>query len=118
MIYAAVRAHGRLDVELPHGPDFFQFGTEEKMRTALTEIGFSDVKTVSFEQYWHVKSGAHILHAMRTGSVRARALLAAQSDAAAKGIKKFLEDTLCSMPSPAGGFDVPLPAIIGSGTKS
>ncbi len=118
MIYAAVGAHGSFDVQLPHGPDFFQFGTEEKMRAALSEIEFSTVDAVLFEQYWHVENAAQILSAIRTGTVRARALLAAQSDAAVNGIHQFLEKTISSMGSEAGGFDVPLPAIIGSGTKS
>ena len=118
MIYAAVGAHGSFDVQLPHGPDFFQFGTEESMRAALTEIGFSNVETELFEQRWHVDSAAQILAAIRTGTVRARALLAAQSDAAVNGIHSYINDTISNMVNAAGGFDVPLPAVIGSGEKS
>lgn len=118
MIYAAVGAHGSFDVQLPHGPDFFQFGTEEKMEAALAEIGFSDVEAVLSDQVWHVGSVEEILAALRTGTVRARALLAAQSDAAIIGIQQFLEETISSMGNAAAGFDVPLPAIIGSGAKS
>jgi len=118
MIYAAVGAHGSFDVQLPHGPDFFQFSTEEKMRSALSEIGFSDVGAELFEQYWHVENAAQILSAIRTGTVRARALLAAQSDSAIEGIHRFLEETISGMGNASGGFDVPLPAIIGSGAKS
>ena len=36
LVYVAVRAHGNLNVPLPHGADFFQFGTVEKMHAALT----------------------------------------------------------------------------------
>ena len=56
LIYAAVGAHGRFDVQLPHGPDFFQFGTEKKMTGALGEAGFLDVKATCFEQYWRMNS--------------------------------------------------------------
>jgi SAM-dependent methyltransferase len=117
MIYAAVRARGSLDVPVPHGPDYFQFSTEEKMRAALTETGFSNVETAFVDQRWHVQSATQILDAMRHGTVRARAVLAAQSEAATTGIRQFIEKTLTDLVNPAGGFDVPLPALIGSGTK-
>jgi hypothetical protein len=54
---------------------------------------------------------------MRTGTVRARALLAGQSDAAREKIRQFLDDALTTMRNPGGGADVPLPALIGSGEK-
>ena len=55
MIYAAVRAHGSFDVPVPHGPDYFQFSTDERMRAALSEIGFSKVETRFVDQRWHVR---------------------------------------------------------------
>ncbi len=118
MIYAAVGEHGSFDVQLPHGPDFFQFGNEELMRAALSEIGFSNVEAQLFSQQWQVDSAAQILEAIREGTVRARALLAAQSDAAVDGIHSFIEDAISNMGNAVGGFDIPLPAVIGSGTKS
>lgn len=117
MIYAAVRAHGSLDIPVPHGPDYFQFSTAEKMRAALAEIGLSRIETEFFDQRWHVQSADQILDAMRNGTVRARAVLAAQSEAAMVNIRQFLQDALATMRNPAGGSDVPLPALIGSGTK-
>jgi hypothetical protein len=102
---------------VPHGPDYFQFSTDEKMRAALTEIGLSKVETEFVDQRWHVQSAAQILEAMRTGTVRARALLAGQSEAAMANIRRFLDDALATMRNPTGGSDVPLPALIGSGEK-
>ena len=117
MIYAAVRAHGTLDVSLPHGPDYFQFSTRDKMVAALKEVGLSDVKATFVDQRWHVGSAAQMLEAMRTGTVRARALLGAQSKEASDRIEQFLNNCLSGMKSTGGGFDVPLPALVGSGTK-
>ncbi len=117
MIYAAVRAHGTLDVSLPHGPDYFQFSTGEKMMAALREVGLSGVEAIFVDQRWHVESAAQMLAAMRTGTVRARALLGAQTESALAKIEKFLDDSLSGMKRPGGGFDVPLPALIGSGRK-
>ena len=117
MLYAAVSAHGSLDVPLPHGPNFFQFGNEDSMAAALSEIGFSNVKSHVFGQVWHVKSAAEILQAIRAGTVRARALLAAQSDAVVDEILNFIEGSISGLGDPAHGFDIPLPAVIGSGSK-
>lgn len=117
LIYAAVRAHGRMDVSLPHGPDFFQFGTLDKMGAALTEIGLADVRSVLVGQHWHVESAAHILDVMRGGTVRARALLAAQSEDATTKIRQFIDGVLARYPAVGGGFNVPLPAVVGSGMK-
>jgi SAM-dependent methyltransferase len=36
LLFGAVETHGRLDVSLPHGPDFFQFGDSDNMRAGLT----------------------------------------------------------------------------------
>ena len=33
-----------MEVSLPHGPDFFQFGSPELMLAALAETGFADVE--------------------------------------------------------------------------
>jgi SAM-dependent methyltransferase len=117
MIYAAVRAHGTLDVSLPHGPDYFQFSSKDKMVAALKEVGLLDVEATFVDQRWHVDSAAQMLEAMRTGTVRARALLGAQSKDALAKIQQFLNDALSGMKGAGGGFDVPLPALVGSGTK-
>ena len=118
LIYGAIGAGGRLDVPLPHGPDFFQFGSEKKMRAALTEIGFADVHANLIDLTWQVASAAQILHAIRVGAVRARALLEAQEADALINIEAALEASLSDVSNGAGTFDVPLPAIIGSGTKA
>ena len=118
LIYAAVGAHGSFDVPLPHGPDFFQFSTQDKMAAALREVGFSDSTASLHEQQWQVGSASEVLSAMQSGTVRARALLAAQSAAAIKAMLKFLEEKLCGKVNAQGSYDIPLPAIIGSGVKT
>ena len=85
LVYEAVRARGSMDVTLPHGPDFFQFGSPERMQAALAEAGFAGVAAHSFEQSWHVADADRYVEAILAGTVRARAVLAAQSDAAADG---------------------------------
>src|SRR6185437_10720253 len=98
LVYAAVRAHGNLNVPLPHGADFFQFGTEAKMSAALAETGFADVKAAYLPQDWRVRSADQVLQAVLKGAVRSRALLAAQNKTETEAIRGFFEKTLGELP--------------------
>ena len=106
------------NLPLPHGPDIFQFSTWDKMRNALTEIGFAQVDAIQFPQEWQVKSGQQMLAAVYEGTVRTRALLAAQTIAVIAKIVAALDEAIAGMRSAEGGFDVPAPAVIGSGAKT
>jgi SAM-dependent methyltransferase len=117
LVYEAVRARGSIDVALPHGPDFFQFGSPERMHAALTEVGFADVAAYSFAQDWHVPNANSYIESILTGTVRARAVLAAQSGAAAADVRSYIADYLTRFKAPAGELIVPMPAIIGSGAR-
>ena len=117
LVYEAVRARGSMDVDLPHGPDFFQFGAPERMLAALTEAGFADAAARSLPQDWHVPSADRYIDAILTGTVRARAVLAAQSGAAAPGVRSYIADYLARFRAPSGELIVPMPAIIGSGSR-
>jgi SAM-dependent methyltransferase len=117
LVYEAVRARGSMDVALPHGPDFFQFGSPERMRAALTEAGFADAAAHSFHQDWHVADADRYIESILTGTVRARAVLAAQSGDAAAGVRSYIAEYLTRFRASAGDFVVPMPAIIGSGAR-
>jgi SAM-dependent methyltransferase len=117
LIYEAVRARGSIDVALPHGPDFFQFGSPERMRAALEEAGFADAVAYSFNQDWHVANTDHYIESILTGTVRARAVLAAQSGDAVAGVRSYIADYLTRFRTSAGELVVPMPAIIGSGAR-
>jgi ubiquinone/menaquinone biosynthesis C-methylase UbiE len=117
LVYAAVKTHANLNVPMPHAPDIFQFSTRDKMRNALSSIGFADVGGTPFQQNWRMKSGRQMLDALHEGTVRSRALLAAQTDEAIAKIIAYFEQALAGMRTADGGFNVPMPAIIGSGAK-
>ena len=117
LIYGAVRTHANLNVPLPHGPDVFQFSTRDKMRSALTEIRFTNVDAIQFPQNWRVKSGKQLLDAVHEGTVRTRAVLAPQTGEAIAKIIASLEQPFTGMRAGDGSFDVPFPAVIGSGAK-
>lgn len=117
LVYLAVRSRGSMDVPLPHGPDFFQFGTPAKMRAALEETGFADVAARSLEQTWQVANVESYIGAILGGTVRARAVLSAQSAEATEGIRAYIQDYLTRFSVPGKGFMLPMPAIIGGGVR-
>jgi SAM-dependent methyltransferase len=117
LVYEAVRARGSMDVALPHGPDFFQFGSLERMRAALAEAGFTDTAAHSLHQDWHVANADRYIESILSGTVRARAVLAAQSGAAADGVRSYIADYLTRFQTSTGELVVPMPAIIGSGAR-
>jgi len=117
LIYEAIRARGKMDVALPHGPDFFQFGTPERMVAALTEVGFTDPAAYSFSQDWLVGNVDRYVESILSGTVRARAALASQSGAAAADVRSYIANYLTRFRIPTGELAVPMPAIIGSGTR-
>src|SRR5262245_42492694 len=104
-----------MEIALPHGPDFFQFGSPERMRAALAEAGFADAAAYSFQQQWHVANADRYIESILTGTVRARAILAAQSGAAADGVRSYLGDYLTRFRAANGELVVPMSAIIGIG---
>lgn len=118
LVYAGIRAHGTMNVPLPHGADFFQFSTDEKMRAALAGVGLSRLETKWVDQRWNVKSAGAYMDAIRGGTVRAGAVLKGQSEAATVRILGFFEQALAGMANQDGGFDIPLPALVGSGAKA
>ncbi|PJK31116.1 class I SAM-dependent methyltransferase [Minwuia thermotolerans] len=117
LIFKAVQAHGDGSPDLPHGPDFFQFGTVDRMQSALVEIDLADVRATRWKNSVQVTSGAELLGAVERGSVRASAVLDAQSESALANMARFLDEKLTGMPKDDGGYFVQLPSTIGSGAK-
>jgi SAM-dependent methyltransferase len=117
LVYEAVRAKGEPNVPLPHGPDFFQFGTVAKMEAALVEAGFTDVRAESFDQSWQVSDANGYVAAILDGTVRARAVLAAQTGLALTNVHAYIAQYLTRFAAPDGTLIVPMPAVIGSGTR-
>jgi SAM-dependent methyltransferase len=117
LVYEAVRARGSLDIGLPHGPDFFQFGSPERMRAGLTEAGFASVAAQSVSQNWRVANADQYIESIMSGTVRARAVLAAQTGASAAGVRAYIADYLVRFKAANGELAVPMPAIVGSGAR-
>ena len=117
LVYEAVRARGSMDIALPHGPDFFQFGSPDRMQAALTETGFADVAAHTLNQSWFVANADGYIESILTGTVRARAVLVAQTGSSAAGVRAYIADYLQRFKAANDELVVPMPAIIGSGAR-
>lgn len=117
LLYGAIKAHGNVNVPLPHGPDFFQFGGEEKMTGALSETGFRAIAVHTVEQVWELDDSLGIVTAIVEGTVRARGLLWAQTEAAQNAIGEAVKAQMSQYASPDGSYRVPMPALVGAGEK-
>jgi SAM-dependent methyltransferase len=116
LVFGAVRAHGRLDVKLPHGPDFFQFADIGAMRAALADAGFVAVEASTVLQHVRLARPGDLLDLIREGTVRSAALLAAQDESARAAIASAVSEAVARF-AENGGYRVPIPAIVGSGAK-
>jgi SAM-dependent methyltransferase len=115
-VYAAVRAHGSMDVDLPAGPDFFLFSDPEHNRRALLNAGFAAPLFTQVPLVWRVCTPAEVFESALRGSVRAAAMLRAQSPAAIDAIRAEVGRTLAAYRR-ADRYEVPMPAVLAAGQK-
>jgi SAM-dependent methyltransferase len=117
LLMGAVRAHGRLDLGLPHAPDPFQFGDVEVMKAALAEAGFDNVDATSVEQTLFLEAANGLTDTLLQAAVRTKALLVRQDPAARLAITDAIAQGVEKLFRCPGGFQVPMTAVVGSGAK-
>lgn len=115
-IYDAVGAHGVMNVGLPAGPNFFLFSDPAKCIESLHAAGMVDAQVTPVKQTWRVQTPDQVLDAVREGSVRAAALLRAQTPQAMQAIRNAFRSALETYRT-GDGYAVPMPAVIASGRK-
>jgi ubiquinone/menaquinone biosynthesis C-methylase UbiE len=70
-VYAAVRAHGSMDVGLPAGPNFFLFSDPEQSTRALQDAGFVSPSCRQVPQVWGLSDPDELFKVFTEGTVRA-----------------------------------------------
>jgi ubiquinone/menaquinone biosynthesis C-methylase UbiE len=115
-IYAAIRAHGSMDVDLPAGPNFFLFSDPGQSSRALLSAGFVSPSCRQVPQAWRVSDPEEVFRVITEGSVRAAATLRAQSPSARQAIKAALRDTVAAHKR-GDSFEVPMPAALATAVK-
>jgi ubiquinone/menaquinone biosynthesis C-methylase UbiE len=116
MVYDAIRAHGSLDVGLPQGPNFFNYGDLKYSTEMLVRAGFTNVSATEVPLVWRVSSPDGIIEAISSGTVRAAAVLNRQSAENLVSIKQYLREQVSRFEH-NGTYAVPSPALVVTARK-
>jgi ubiquinone/menaquinone biosynthesis C-methylase UbiE len=116
-LYAAIRAHGSMDVGVPGGPNFFMFSNAEQSIQALRAAGFANPTFRQVPQVWRVAGADELFAMVATGTVRAAATLRAQSAQARHAIRESVREAISGFRR-GDGYEVPMPAVVAAGIRS
>ena len=117
LLFGSIKANADMDLDIPHGPDFFQFSDPEKMSNALQEAGFIDPSVSTVNQTWEFNDSHGFITGIIEGSARARAIITAQTDAVRAAISDAVATGMDDYKSSDGKFRLPMPALVGSAAK-
>jgi SAM-dependent methyltransferase len=115
-VYAAVQAHGAMDIGLPPGPSYFLLSDPAESERRLVTAGFQAVAVTQVPQTWRVSSPDEVFDAVVHGSVRAAATLKGQSPEAFEAIRGAIRATISAYRR-GEYYEVPMPAVPVSATK-
>jgi ubiquinone/menaquinone biosynthesis C-methylase UbiE len=116
VVYAAVRAHGTLDVGLPPGPNFFLFSDRAQSHKSLAAAGFESPTFQQIPQTWRMAHPDKLYDMVIDSTARASALLRAQAPAAREGIRTTMREMVVKYKE-GDTYAVPMPAVLATGIK-
>jgi SAM-dependent methyltransferase len=116
MFYDAIRIHGSLDVGLPPGPNFFNYGNSDFAKDMLGRAGFGNVLAKEVPLTWRIASPDTIIEAISSGTVRAAAVLNRQSPENLVKIKQNLCERISAFRQ-NGLYALPMPALVVTGIR-
>jgi hypothetical protein len=105
-----------MDVPLPPGPSFFLFSDAAQCERSLHAAGFQSVIFHKVPQVWRLASADMLFEAIMKGTVRAAALLRAQTPEALEAIRSEVRRAADAYQS-AGAIVLPMPAVVAAATK-
>ena len=116
LVESAIFKCGNPDAFLPAGPNYYRFSDPVEAINTLKKVGFEAPKISIIPQIWQVDDGKQMLEAIETGTVRAGALLRAQTQRA----KKKIVSIVCNEAEKYRKkefLDIPMPAVLASAVK-
>jgi SAM-dependent methyltransferase len=116
IIYGAVQSHGRMDVPLPPGPSFFLFSDPDQCERSLHAAGFRSATVIKVPQVWRMASPDVLFEAIMKGTVRAAALLRAQTPEALAAIRDAARKATSSYERD-GAIELMMPAVVAAAEK-
>jgi SAM-dependent methyltransferase len=116
-VHAAIRRHGTLEIGLPVGPNFWLFSDAAQCREALRDAGFASPTVRTVPQAWPLADPDQLFQLVLQGTVRAAALLRAQSPAARDAIRRELRE-LAEGYRNGNRYEIPMPALVATAVKA
>lgn len=116
IVLRAVELHGEPRIELPEGPPFFRFSDREECARSLIAAGFTEPKVTRVAQHWRLPPGDGLFRVMKDSTVRTAGLLRAQKPTVLNKIRDAMRGELETY-TRGEAVEVPMPALIASGTK-
>jgi len=116
IIYGAVQGYGRMDVPLPAGPSFFLFSDPGQCERSLQAAGFRSATVSKVPQVWRIASPDVLFEAIMKGTVRAAALLRAQTPEALTAIRNAARRAASSYERD-GVIELMMPAVVAAAEK-
>lgn len=116
--FDAVGRLGDTSVKLPAGPDAHMLANPEIAVGMMTRAGFQDVQLEDVSSQFWVSDPEALFDIFDKGTVRAAALLSAQSREVRDAIRAELAERVrVSGSEMDGGYSVPSPSVVVSGTR-
>jgi ubiquinone/menaquinone biosynthesis C-methylase UbiE len=116
-VHAAIRGHGTLETGLPVGPNFWIFSDATQAREALRDAGFASPTVRTVPQSWTLADPDHLFQLVHEGTVRAAAMLRAQTPAAREAIRRELREVAQAY-RVGNRCELPMPALLATAVKA
>jgi SAM-dependent methyltransferase len=116
IVLSAAQAHGRMDVPLPPGPNFFLFSDPAQCERSLEAAGFRSPVVTTVPQIWRVASPEAPFEAVMRATVRTAALLRAQTPKALAAIRDAVRHA-ASAYLRDGAIELAMPAVVAAAEK-
>lgn len=115
-LYAAIQRHGAMDAGLPVGPNFFLFSDPAYSAKTLRDAGFNDPTFRQVPQIWRTSTADEVFDILSTATVRAAALLRAQTAEVLESIRTAVREVVSGCRE-GGGYALPMPALVAAAVK-
>ena len=117
LLFDAIRMHGDPAAAAKTPPSGGTLASPEAAEKLLRSAGFTNTAVEILHREWGLEGAADLIGALRRGTVRTAALIAAQPADAIPDILASIEAGMAEYRR-GNGFAVPIVAILASGTKS
>lgn len=111
IVLNALSTHGSFDVELPQGPDFFQFADPDYSQKRLEHCGFEQIASTSLQLIWELEDPDDLCDAITQATVRTAAIIRHQSEDAQNAIMADVRSKVRAF-ADHGKFLVPMPVSL------